>query len=156
MANTSVGKKIDDVNKNIMRKLIDGRKSYSAIADELGITENTVRARVNRLIDDGILKITGEVNPENITGLDVVIMGVKLKSMDLQQKAKEFLKLRGVISVCVVTGRFDLLVIIEFGEEEGLSLLQFFSNELIKIKDVAEVESFVCYKTFNFHVPFVL
>ncbi len=156
MASTSNGKKIDEVNKNILRKLRDGRKSYSAIADELGITENTVRARVNKLIDEGVLKITGEVNTECIQGLDVVIMGVKLKSMDLQQKAKEFLNLKGVISVCVVTGRFDLLVTIEFGEEENLSLLQFFSNELVKIKDVAEVESFVCYKTFNFYVPFVL
>ena len=40
-----MAKKIDDTNKAIIRLLRDGRKPYSVIADELGITENTGRSR---------------------------------------------------------------------------------------------------------------
>ncbi len=147
-------KRIDDTNKAIIRLLADGRKPYSAIADELGITENTVRSRVNKLIDDGVLSITGLVDPERMPGLQVVMMGVKLKTMELERKAKEFCSLRGVISAAVVTGRYDLIVQLTLSEEEGLSLLDFFRYELTKVAEVLEVESFVVYQSHSLWVPY--
>ena len=129
-------------------------KPYSAIADELGITENTVRSRVNKLIDDGVLSITGLVDPEKVPGLQVVMMGVKLKTLDLERKAKEFCSLRGVFSAAVVTGRFDLIVQLTLSEEEGLSLLDFFKYELVKVAEVLEVESFVVYQSHSLWVPY--
>lgn len=149
-------KKIDDTNKEIIKQLKDGRKAFSAIADELGITENTVRSRVNKLMEEGVLSISGLVDPEFVPGLQVVIMGVKLSTMKLQQKAEEFLSLKGVVSVSVVTGRYDLVVVLVLCEEEDLSLLQFFSSELTKISDVLDVESYVVYKSLNLKVPYIL
>ena len=149
-------KKIDDTNKAIIKQLRDGRKAFSAIAEELGITENTVRSRVNKLIDEGVLSISGLVNPDHIPGMQVVIMGVKLSTMELQAKAEEFLHLRGVVSVAVVTGRYDLVVEIVLSDDEDLSLLQFFSNELTKVKDVLDVESFVVYQSHALRVPYIL
>ena len=73
-----MAKRIDDTNKAIIRALSDGRRPYSAIAEELGITENTVRSRVNKMIDDGVLNIASLVNPEMVPGSQVVMMGVKL------------------------------------------------------------------------------
>lgn len=75
--------KIDDTNKAIIKQLRDGRKSYSAIADELSITENTVRARVNKLMDEKVLEITGLVDPSSLPNHKIVIMGIKLKTLDL-------------------------------------------------------------------------
>ena len=147
-------KRIYDTNKAIIRSLSDGRKPYSAIAEELGITENTVRSRVNKLIDDGVLSITGLVDPETMPGLQVVMMGVKLKTMELERKAKEFCSLRGVISAAVVTGRYDLIVQLTLSEEEGLSLLDFFRYELTKVAEVLEVESFVVYQSHSLWVPY--
>lgn len=148
--------KMDDTNKAIIKQLCDGRKPFSAIADELNITENTVRARVNKLIEEGVLQISGLVNPESIPGLQVVMMGVKLKTMDLEKKALEFSKLRGVISAAVVTGRYDLIVQLVLSEDENLSLLDFFKKELDKIDEVAEVETFVVYQSHNFRIPYIL
>ena len=147
-------KRIDDTNRAIIKALSDGRKPYSAIAEELGITENTVRSRVNKLIDDGVLSITGLVDPERMPGLQVVMMGVKLKTMELERKAKEFCSLRGVISAAVVTGRYDLIVQLTLSEEEGLSLLDFFRYELTKVAEVLEVESFVVYQSHSLWVPY--
>jgi Lrp/AsnC family transcriptional regulator for asnA, asnC and gidA len=148
--------KMDETNKAIIKQLRDGRKPFSAIADELGITENTVRARVNKLMEEGVLQISGLVNPESIPGLQVVMMGVKLKTLDLEKKAKEFSELRGVISAAVVTGRYDLIVQLVLAEDEGLSLLDFFKCELDKIDDIAEVETFVVYQSHNFRIPYIL
>ena len=136
-------KKIDETNKAIIKALADGRRPYSAVAEELGITENTVRSRVNRMIDEGILKVTALVDPSLIPGVQIVVMGVKLKTMDLERKAREFSALRGVFSASVVTGRYDLIVQLQLSEEDGLSLLDFFKTELVKIAEVQEVETFV-------------
>lgn len=147
---------MDEMNKAIIRQLGDGRKPFSAIADELAITENTVRSRVNKLVDEGVLQISGLVNPECIPGLQVVMMGVKLKTLDLEKKAKEFSQLRGVISVAVVTGRYDLFVQLVLSEEEGLSLLDFFKYELDQITEVSDVETYVVYQGHNFRIPYIL
>lgn len=149
-------KKIDETNKQIIRLLKDGRKPYSMIADELGITENTVRSRVNKLLEEGVLRIAGMVDPEHVPGLQVIIMGVKLSTMELAKKAEEFLTLRGVVSVAVVTGRYDLIVKLVLSEEDDLTLLQFFSEELKKIKDVLDVETYVVYQSHELLVPYIL
>ena len=151
-----MAKKIDDTNKAIIRLLRDGRKPYSVIADELGITENTVRSRANKLLEDGVLRITGMVDPENVPGLQMISMGVKLSTMELQKKAVEFMKLRGVVSVSIVTGRYDLIVELVLSEDEDLSLLQFFSQELTKLTEVLEVETYVVYKSHELLVPYIL
>ena len=151
-----MAKKIDDTNKAIIRLLRDGRKPYSVIADELGITENTVRSRANKLLEDGVLRITGMVDPGNVPGLQMIYMGVKLSTMELQKKAVEFMKLRGVVSVSIVTGRYDLIVELVLSEDEDLSLLQFFSQELTKLTEVLEVETYVVYKSHELLVPYIL
>ena len=147
-------KKIDETNKAIIKALADGRRPYSAVAEELGITENTVRSRVNRMIDEGILKVTALVDPSLIPGVQIVVMGVKLKTMDLERKAKEFSALRGVFSASVVTGRYDLIVQLQLSEEDGLSLLDFFKTELVKSAEVQEVETFVVYQSQQLWVPY--
>ncbi|MDD3366193.1 MAG: Lrp/AsnC family transcriptional regulator [Sphaerochaetaceae bacterium] len=149
-------KKIDETNRAIIRHLADGRKPYSAIAEELSITENTVRARVNKLMEEGVLQITGLVNPEFFPGLQIVLMGVKLKTLDLGRKAQEFSRLRGVVSAVVVTGRYDLILQVILSEDEGLSLLSFFKKELAKVPEILEVETFVVYQSYNYSVPFIL
>ena len=151
-----MAKRIDDTNKAIIRLLRDGRKPYSVIAEELGITENTVRSRANKLLEDGVLRITGMVDPEKVPGLQMTYMGVKLSTMELQKKAKEFMNLRGVVSVSIVTGRYDLIVELVLSEDEDLSLLQFFSQELTKLTEVLEVETYVVYKSHELLVPYIL
>ncbi len=146
--------KIDDINIAIIRHLKNGRESFRKIAKDLGISENTVRGRVNNLIAEGVLNITGLVNPEKIPDHRTAIVGVKLSTMSLIIKAEEFSKLKGVVSACVVTGRFDIIVTVLFSEE--FRLLDFISEEVSKIKEVQSVETFVVYKGYNLMVPYLL
>ena len=149
--------KMDATNRAIVKQLSgDGRKPFSAISSALGITENTVRTRVAKLTEHGTMQITSLVNPEMLPGGQLVIMGVKLNTMDLESKAKEFLKLRGVMNVVVVTGRFDLIVQVLLSEEKGLSLLEFFKEELDSIQGVSEVETFVVYQSYNYWLNYNL
>lgn len=148
--------KLDETNIAIIKELRNGRKAFSSIADKIGITENTVRSRVNKLIEDGVLQISGLVNPQFIPEMQVVVMGVKLSTLDLEEKAKEMLRLKGVISVMVVTGRYDLIVQLATSTQDDQSLLNFFKNELSKVKGVSDVETFVVYQSHNYMVPYML
>ena len=145
---------IDKINLAIIKHLRSGRKSYKKIAEQLSVSENTVRARVHNLIDNGILEITGLVDPEAINGHRIVMVGVKLKTMDLVKKGEEFSKLKGVISASVVTGRFDLILIVLLKTDFGL--LEFYTEEVSKLKDVQSVETFVVYKSYNLKIPYVI
>lgn len=148
--------KLDDTNKAIIKELGNGRKAFSTIAEKIGITENTVRSRVNKLVDDGVLQISGLVNPQYIPEMQVVVMGIKLSTLDLEEKAREMLKLKGVISVMVVTGRYDLIVQIVTSSGDDQSLLNFFKNELSRIKGISDVETFVVYQSHNYMIPYIL
>jgi Lrp/AsnC family transcriptional regulator for asnA, asnC and gidA len=146
--------KIDETNLAIIKHLRQGRRSFKKISEDLGITENTVRARVNKLTEEGVLEISGLVDVESIPGHRVVMVGVKLATMNLVKKGKEFSKLKGVVSVSVVTGRFDLILIVLVNE--GFGLLEFYTEEVSRIKMVQSVETFVIYKSYNLKIPYIL
>jgi Lrp/AsnC family transcriptional regulator, regulator for asnA, asnC and gidA len=146
--------KIDQSNIEIIRHLRDGRKSLREIAKALGVSENTVRGRVRKLMEEGIVSITGLVDPEALPGHRIALIGVKLATMNLINKGEEFSKIKGVVSVSVVTGRFDLMLLVMFNEE--FSLLNFYTDEVSKIDDVQSVETFIVYKGYNLRVPYLL
>jgi len=146
--------KIDDTSLAIIKHLREGRKSFQKIADDLSITENTVRARVGKLVEEGVLEIVGLVNPEAIQGHRLALVGVKLNSMDLVNKGEEFSRLENVVSVCVVTGRYDLFLTVLLNDE--YDLLRFYTEQVSKVKDVQSAETFVVYKSYHLRVPYIL
>lgn len=145
--------KIDQTNIDIIRELKEGKRSFKKIADKLAITENTVRSRVNRLQEEEILDICGLVDPDKLPGHRTVIIGIKLAEMNLVEKGKEISTLKGVISVSVVTGRYDLIVLVLF--KKGFGLLEFYTEEISKVVGVSSVETFVVYKSYNLKVPYI-
>lgn len=146
--------KIDPVNVDIIRHLRDGRKSLGLIAKALDITINTVRARLARLTEQDVLAVRGLVNPEKLDGHMLVIIGVKLATPRLVDIGQRFQALKGVVSVAVVTGRFDLMATVLLNDEFGLT--EFYAQEVAKVEEVLSTETFVVYKNLNWHVPYVL
>jgi Lrp/AsnC family transcriptional regulator for asnA, asnC and gidA len=144
----------EDPNIPMFQALGDGRRAFREVAEDLGITENTVRARYKKLTEAGVLEVTALVNPEMIEGHLTALVGMKVKSADLISAGERIASLKGVISVRVVTGRYDLLV--EILLKEGFGLLEFFTVEVAKVEDVQDFETFVVYKSFGHRVPYVL
>jgi len=103
---------------------------------------------------EGVLEISAHVDPEAVPGHRVVMVGVKLNTMNLVKKGEEFSKLKGVVSVSVVTGRYDLILVVLLNT--GFGLLEFYTEEVGKIVDVQSVETFVVYKGYNLKVPYIL
>ena len=143
--------KLDQINISIINHLRDGRAPFKKIAEALSIAEGTVRSRVRRLMDEGVLEVAGLVDPEAIPDQSVAMIGVRLSDRNLVKKGEEFSRLRGVITVCVVTGRYDLIVTVMLNRE--FTLLEFYADEVAMIDNVAAVEAFVVNRSFNLKVP---
>jgi len=146
--------RLDRLNMSIIGHLQEGRKSYKKIAVALGVSENTVKARVRKLEDEGILKIAGFVDPEAMEGHQIVYIGVKLKDMEYLAKGEEISRLHRVVSVGVVTGRYDLIVTVHL--KSGFGLLQFLSEELGRVERIEFIETYMVYKGFNIKVPYIV
>ena len=146
--------RLDEINHKIVKYLNDGRRSLGEIARELSISTNTVRSRVTRLRNARVFDIVGVVDPDKLDGHYMVLVGVKLKTPNLVKKGEEFSRLRGVVSVAVVTGQFDLFLTVLLNNEFGL--LDFYTQEVSKIEEVRSTETFVAYKNYNWNVPYCL
>jgi len=89
--------KTDETDIDIMRHIRDGRKSLKKIADAINLSENSVRKRLNKMMDEEVLEISGLVDPTSIPGHMVVLVGLKLSTMELVKRAKDFKELRSVL-----------------------------------------------------------
>ena len=79
-------KKLDRVDCRLIQLLQnDGRMPNNAIANELGISEFTVRRRLKRLLDGNIIKIVAVADPINL-GFEIA-GNLKIK-IDLKKTAE--------------------------------------------------------------------
>ena len=155
MSNKKSGIKIDETSLEIIKLLSKGDGTLAQIAERLQISEGTVRNRVNKLESAGILNRCGLVNMDDLPGHMTILVGIKLTNTNFVSKAKELENLKGVVSVMVVTGSFDIFLIATLNEEFGL--LEFFNEEFVAHSDgIQTTETFVIYKGFNFKLPYVL
>ena len=57
---------LDSIDISILEQLKDdGRRSFADIAADLNVSAGTIRNRIKRLEDEGILKFIGLVNPNH-------------------------------------------------------------------------------------------
>ncbi len=146
---------MDRINTNILKLLRDGHISIRTIATELGITENTVRSRIKKLEGKCILNITWLIDPEKIPNHTMAILGIKLKNTNsLISDGEKISKLKGVVSVGIVTGRFDIILIALLNDK--FTLLNFMTHEISRIKNVLSTETFIVFKNYNLKAPYIL
>ena len=116
---------LDTVNKRIIRLLRkDAKRPYKDISHELGVSESTVRKRVNNLLNSGVIeKFTIDTSPQfvkqNITAFITIITrtGEIEKLIDLltgQSYCSE---------IFVLNGRMGLLMIVGTENAEELNTL---------------------------------
>lgn len=145
---------LDAINLEIIRKLNSGIRSPKAIADELGVSYNTVRRRIEKLEKEGLLKMKGLVDTDQIPNHTLGLVCLNFDTRDLANKAREVAQLDGVVSVGLVTGRFDLVVLVILGEDNDL--YNFNIRQMGRIKGVTFSETFVMYNNIDWEVPYVL
>ena len=133
---------VSELDKRIIEHLQqDGRRPFTQIASELGVSEAAVRARTNRLIEKGILQVVGVTDPLKLGFQQWAMIGVRVEAARLIEVAEQIAEFPETDYVVVTAGSFDILV--EAVAEDNDALLQFLSERLRKIPGVRETETFV-------------
>lgn len=114
---------IDDVDRAIMAELqIDGRRPFTEIARQLGLSEATVRQRVRRLERRGVLQIAAVIAPLRL-GLRRVLIGVKIRGCTPSSVEVQLRNLPEVDYVAISTGSYDLVLMAACSSDEELAEL---------------------------------
>lgn len=134
-------KDLDEVDRKIIKYLRkNGRESFARIGDEIGVPASTVRDRTNRLVENGILRIVGVLNPLKGGKRVMANVGVKLSGGNHRAVAEQIAGLEEVSYLVICAGRFDLLV--EIMCKDNSHLLDIVS-QLQSMPEVQDIETFV-------------
>ncbi len=111
---------IDNLDKRIIEMLKkDSRCPFVEIASQLGVSEGTIRSRVHRMTDEGIIRgFTIKTSSRNVKALVEIRIDV---NTDTQGIAKELASYDGVTEVFEVTGDQDIIAIVDVESSQYLN-----------------------------------
>jgi len=141
-------RQLDKTDQAIVSQLqYDGRKPYTDIAAELGLTEGAVRRRVKRMSDEGILQIVGIVEPQFLEWNAAGMIGVSVQAGRVEEVGEQIAQFPEVTYLFMASGGFDLFVEVYCRNREHF--VSFLNNELQQIPGVERTESFMILKMFK-------
>jgi len=136
---------LDHLDREIISFLqYDGRMPLTRIATELGITEGTVRRRVNQLTESGVLQIVAIVEPGDMGWEEAAWIGISVQANLITSIADEIAKLPEVSYLFQAAGEFDLVAEVYCRNREHF--VNFLNNKLQQIPGVERTQSFMILK----------
>ena len=89
----------------------DGRKSFTDIAEELGVAVGTIRNRYHKLIQENILHIIGWTDPVQAGYNAYARINITVRpSEKIRQVADAVLRIPAVTFLAITSGNYDLEV----------------------------------------------
>ncbi|SFB70809.1 DNA-binding transcriptional regulator, Lrp family [Halobiforma haloterrestris] len=125
---------MDDLDRQILDILRrDARTPYTEIADEIGTSEGTVRNRVERMMDDGVIeRFTISTRTGNVQAMLEISVAVDVDTNAVSERMAEW---EEVDLVWMVSGEQDIVLVVDAADTRGV-------NDLItKARDQEEVVS---------------
>ncbi len=111
---------LDDLSKEIIEQLQqDGRRSYAAIGQAVGLSEAAVRLRVQRLIEAGAMQIVAVTDPLTLGFRRQTMIGIR-SSGELEQVADQLAAMAEIDYVVITAGSFDLLIEVVCEDDDQL------------------------------------
>ena len=131
---------LDDLDRAIVRILqLDARRTNRAIAEETGSSEPTIRRRVERLIDAGLIKIVAVVSPFALGYGVVAILGVQIDRAYQTQIEQALLAMPEVRFVGLTLGSHDAMLEVWLPSNDAL--LDFLQQRLGPVVGITRVET---------------
>lgn len=132
----------------------DGRRSFTEIGKEVGVSEGTIRKRVTRLVDEGVVRIIGLVDP-HLVGFDAPAMiQISVSPPHLEEAAQAIAQFPEVSYLLMVSGEFDLIVEVRCRNREHLA--SFIRDQLQKVNGVQRTVSSLVLHTYKLAEPSIL
>ena len=141
-------RQLDDTDRAIIARLqYDGRKPFTEIAAELGISEGSVRRRVKLMTGDGTLQIVGVVEPQRLEWQSAGMIGVSVHPGLIDDVAHQLAQYPEVSYLFMASGGFDLFVEIYCRDREHF--VSFLNEKLHRVAGVERTETFMILKMYK-------
>ena len=116
--------------------------SYSDLSKKWGVTDATIRNRIKRLKNSGVMDMIMVLNPFKVGYNTFAVIGIKIEiDADPDQVVATLHSIPGVTNVIMVAGRYDIFVHYVCQNMETYRV--FVSETLRKVPGIANVESFL-------------
>lgn len=139
---------MDDIDRGIIARLqYDGRMPFTDVAAELGISEGTVRRRVKRLIESGVLQIVAIVEPQFLGWNAAGMIGVTVQAGQVDAVASQIAQFPEVSYLFMASGEFDLFVEVFCRDREHL--VSFLNQKLHQVPGVQRTQTFMILKMYK-------
>src|SRR5207253_6764502 len=139
---------IDDIDQHIIEALQqDGRRPFTKIAADLGISEASVRQRVSNLINNQVMQIVAVTNPIKLGFSLASMIGIRVSGDRLMEVAQEISAFDEVIYLILCTGRFDMLAEVVCRDNDHL--LYFLIEKLYKVRGVQQAEVYMYLRVYK-------
>ena len=132
---------VDDLDNQIIEILgLDGRMSNASIARNLGVSEGTIRRRLNILKDEGIIDIKVVLNPNYVASETEAIIGIQVDLPAIRQVVLRLNQINEIRWVNITSGSFDIFV--NVSTKSVSDLLELLQNKIGNIDGVKKIETF--------------
>lgn len=149
-------KKINKIDIDIINLLMqDGRMTASEIAQQIGFTERSVRYRIERLREHGIIKVTAVVNPRALGYTVVADVLIEMDSGSTHSVVQQLLAMEFVTYLATSIGENDISVqIVGRSNEEIYTIV---TESIGRIKGVRKTTTSivpnVLRDVYEWHIP---
>ncbi len=131
---------IDATDVAILRLLQEnGRLPNARIARELGLSEPTVRKRIDRMVQDDIIKVVAVLNPRKTGYSSDVLIGLRTETGRMAEVGEKLAENDRVVYLGYIAGRYDILVEMLFRDDA--ELFQFLNEEVPHLGGVTSSET---------------
>jgi Lrp/AsnC family transcriptional regulator for asnA, asnC and gidA len=137
---------LDSVDLAIVGLLQEqGRTTNAHIARVLGVSEPTVRKRIDRLVADEIIKLVAVLNPRKTGYQTDVLIGIRVEPGNLLTVGEALSRCEEVVYLGYTTGRHDILVEMLFRDDEAL--FEFLNQQLPAVGSIVSTETYHVLRT---------
>jgi DNA-binding Lrp family transcriptional regulator len=145
---------LDGLDFNLIDMLSrDARVSNRKIASDLGVTEGTVRGRIKRLQNEGLIAFTAISGLEMASKVRLVMIDIQVSINDISAIARKIAELPFINAVLITMGKFNILAICLL---ENLDDLVGDASDMIQnIEGVHHVETTIALKTLKYNTKTV-
>jgi Lrp/AsnC family transcriptional regulator, regulator for asnA, asnC and gidA len=145
---------LDDLDLNIIRELqVDARQTTSQLGRKLGVYHSTIFRRMQRLMDENIIRIGASTNPFALGYEGVATVGLKCDPGKAREIAKVVAAYKQVEYVGIYASPYDIVFWVAFRTLNDLE--DFTKEELGRILGLKEIDTIVNFKLVKmlFRVP---
>ncbi|SDM95026.1 Lrp/AsnC family transcriptional regulator [Actinacidiphila guanduensis] len=121
-ADEAEARPLDPIDRTILRLLQeDGRASIRSVAERVHVSRANAYARINRLLEDGIIRgFTARVDHERAGHGASAYITLKIVQNSWRTVREKLVTLPGVVHIALVSGDFDVLLLVHTVDNRSL------------------------------------